>query len=89
MAVSGEFFHLLCDETCARWLAHLEDVSTDPRDQREHTSELPAWIARLPGLVHRGKESKLQRDAAARVAAAVLGIGVRSVYRGVSRRGQH
>jgi len=88
VTVSGAFFDLLC-ETCARWLNHLEHLGEqDERDEevapREHTRELPAWIARLPASVD--FDGKVGRDAAARVAAAVLGVGVRSVYRGVKPR---
>jgi hypothetical protein len=75
--VSGQFFDLLRDETCARWLDHLADQD----DPREHTHELPAWIARLPTSVDFGR--KVGRDAAASVAAAVLGVSTRSVYRGL------
>jgi hypothetical protein len=81
VAVSGAFFDLLRDETCAHWLDHLADQD-DPRD---HIRELPAWIARLPESVD--FDQKVGRDAAARVAAAVLGVSVRSVYRGVAGKG--
>jgi hypothetical protein len=112
--VSGAFFDLLRDETCAYWLDHLADQD----DPCEHTRELPAWIGRLPKSVnfgrlrmtgmaapmcricghqtirrasgwwcthcHRTREPLVAQDAAARLAAAVLGISVRSFYRGVS-----
>lgn len=77
VTVSREFFDLLRNETCARWLDHLADQD----DPREHTRDLPAWIARLTGCVDFGQ--KVGREAAARVAAAVLDISVRSVYRGI------
>jgi hypothetical protein len=77
VTVSGQFFDLFVNETCARWLDHLADQD----DPRGHTCELPAWIARLPESVD--FDHKVGQDAAARVAAAVLGVSVRSVYRAV------
>lgn len=80
VTVSPGFFDSFCDETCRPWVDHVADQD----DPREHTSELPAWIADLLKSVN--FDRKVGRDAAARVAAAVLGVSVRSVYRGTAQQ---
>jgi hypothetical protein len=85
--VSDEFFDLL-RETCRGWLAHLEDLDYRPGHLNELTGwldsdgqvrDLPPWIIQLPKAV--GHDGAVRKDAAARVAAAVLAVDVRSVYR--------
>ena len=77
VTVSGEFFDALHRQTY-EWLGHLAEEA----DLGKHLSALPAtiaWIADLP-------VGKMGRDDAARVAAAVLGISERAVYRGSQPR---
>jgi hypothetical protein len=80
--VDRDFFALLRDETCAHYLDHLA-VQDDPR---EHTRELPTWIAQVTNSVDFTR--KMGRDAAAQVAAAVLGISARRIYRAISESQQ-
>jgi hypothetical protein len=75
--VGGQFFELFVDKTCSRWVGHLAEQD----DPCGHTRELPGWIARLPESVD--FDRKVGREAAVRVAAAVLGVSPRAVYRGV------
>jgi hypothetical protein len=84
------FFDLLRDETCRPLLDHLAEVVQPVRADlrgarvREHTRELPVWIKRVLNSVD--FFSRPGDDAAARVAAAVLGISVRSIYRELPRK---
>jgi hypothetical protein len=77
VVVSDQFFDLLRDETCGEWLDHL----TEQQDPVRHVRELPAWIRSLLKSVDFNRP--VGRDAAAHVAAAVLDVSVRSVYRRV------
>ncbi len=81
-----DFFPDFCRQ-CAWWLNHLHNQN----DLREHTDELPAWVVRLLGSMEfktdpmdgaRYFARPPDGDAAVGVAARVLGISVRSVYRG-------
>lgn len=75
--VSGQFFHLLRDRTCAEWLDHLSmDVVAEDDDVREHVRQLPAWVRALV----KDLPQRTGPHAAAQLAAAVLGVSVRSVY---------
>lgn len=76
VSVSPDFFDLFRDKTCPRVLDHLADQD----DPRAHTRGIrPAWIARLLASVDFNR--KVGRDAATRLAAAVLGISESSFHR--------
>ena len=80
VTVSPVFFDLFRNETCGEFLDHLAEQN-DPRD---HIAGLPTWIVDTLESVDFGRP--LGRDAAAQVAAAVLGISERAVYRGMEPR---
>jgi hypothetical protein len=78
VTVGRDFFADFCRQ-CAWWLDHVADEN----DPGGHVTELPAWVVQCWARVRRVERG---HDAAARVAAEVLGISVRSVYRGMGAR---
>jgi hypothetical protein len=75
VTVERDFFDDFCRQ-CAWWLDHV----ADEEDPQAHCRELPSWIAGLPASVDFSR--KVGRDAATQIAADVLGISARSMYRG-------
>jgi hypothetical protein len=74
VTVGRDFFPDFCRQ-CAWWLDHVADEG----DPSGHVRELPDWIVQCWAKVRRVERGD---DAATRVAAEVLGISLRSVYRG-------
>lgn len=74
VTVDRDFFDDFCRQ-CAWWLDHVADED----DPSGHVRELPAWVVQCWAKVRRVERGD---DAATRVAAEVLGISLRSVYRG-------
>jgi hypothetical protein len=76
VTVSRSFFPDL-HGSCARWLDHVAEQD----DPCGHAQALPEWLADCWEEIRRVERGD---DAAARVAAGVLGVDVRSVYRGLA-----
>jgi hypothetical protein len=84
-------FHERVSEACAAWLEHLKQPSDEPEALGIHVQQLPDWVRELlssvvdvdeDGPAFRRWRQGLNRDDSRHVAAALLGVGVRSVYRG-------
>jgi hypothetical protein len=92
VTVTEQFFGLV-HRTFVRWVEHQEDPDyrsghihdlTAWVDQEGNTCELPAWFHRLTRAIE-STATAVGQDAAARMAAEVLGVSLSSVYRGLGQ----